>query len=74
LFVGRDARLRQVQVAQVQRRSQRLDERQLPLSNPERTGDKWKYSVTLDGDEIEKNGGTLEDELTEGGAIRVEVK
>ena len=37
-------------------------------------GDEWKYSVTLDGEEVETNEGTLEDELTEGGAIRVEVK
>lgn len=37
-------------------------------------GDEWKYAVTLDGEEVETNEGTLEDELTEGGAIRVEVK
>jgi hypothetical protein len=37
-------------------------------------GDKWKYRVTLDGKEIETDQGTLsEDELSEGGAIRLEV-
>lgn len=37
------------------------------------SGDEWKYSVTLDGAEIEKNEGVLEGELSEGGAIRIEV-
>lgn len=37
-------------------------------------GDEWKYAVTLDGEEVETNEGTLSGKLTEGGAIRVEVK
>jgi hypothetical protein len=39
------------------------------------SGDKWNYVVTLDGQEVEKNDGTLTQKTrSEGGAIRLEVK